>query len=694
MGKQRKVIPGFLNGVSQQAATARLDTQVELQENALASIADGLYKRPGTQYLAALTSYADTGCLIHKINRDVTERYLVVLTGDSGVPIEVFTLTGVKANIIYPDPADKAYLTEANPKQAFKALTVADYTFIVNTTIEVSMTTDVAPGTIEDTCQIMTDLPDEFSTNDPDDPHYDKKTPPASGDLWKIQGDDMNQFSSYYLQYDGDVWNEVAEPGINTTFDKTTMPHVLVRTGIVAGVPQFEFRSQDWEIRKVGDEVKCPTPSFVGREIRNLVYYKDRLGFLAGDNTILSQAGEVFNFWRQTATDLLDDDPIDTACSGSGSSVSTLWSAIGFDKSLLVFGGQQQFDVSSGNNLFTPEAVAVNGTTAYEIAPLTDPKAIGQGVFFCSPKTAYVSIMEYLIQPDTLTADAADISAHIPRYIPNGHIQIETCSTESMLFIHSSADPTALYVHKFYWAGKEKAMAQWSRWTFDCEVLGVTCIQTTLYLLVKRGVNIALEKIELENVETTNCEFRLHLDRLTVVTGTYDFATDYTSFNMPYAISDDDYAIVRADTGISLNNVRRSGNTLYVTGDKAGAYYIGKNYTMRVRLSEWCVKDEKNGNLLRGRLQVNTLSLSFTDTGYFRLEVTPKNRAMATHERGGIILGITALGEAVLVSGDTTFPIMANTKGTRIDIVNDTYLPSCFQTGELWGTHSVNGRSF
>jgi hypothetical protein len=694
MGKERKVIPGFLNGVSQQATTSRLDTQLELQENALATVVDGLYKRPNTQYLAALSSYATSGCNIHKINRDTSERYLVVFTGDAGVPIEVFTMAGLKCNITYPDVAAKAYLVDPEPRQSIRALTVADYTFVVNTTIPVSMTTAVAPGTIFDTAQIMTDLPDRDSTTDEDDPNFDHMNPPASGDLWKIAGDDMNQFSTYYLQYDGDVWNEVAEPGIHTTFAASTMPHVLVRTGIIGGVPQFEFKVQDWEIRKVGDEVKCPTPSFVGREIHNLVFYKDRLGFLAGDNIILSQAGEFFNFWRQTATDLLDDDPIDTACSGSGSSVSTLWSAIGFDKSLLVFGGQQQFDVSSGDQLFTPRSVAVNSTTAYEIAPLTEPKAIGSSVFFISPKTSFVSMLEYMIQPDTLTADAADITAHIPRYIRNGSIQIEACSNESMVFVHSSGDPNGLYVHRYYWMGNEKAMSQWSRWTFDCEVLGMACLQTTLYMVVKRGVNIALEKIELENVPTTNCEFRIHLDRLTVVSGIYDFATNYTTFAMPYTISDDDYAIVQANNGVSLSNVKRTGNTLYVKGDHAGAYYAGKNYTMRARPSEWYIKDQAKGNVLRGRLQINTMTLAFTDTGYFRVEVTPKNRATAVHERSGLTLGVSPIGEAILVTGETTIPIMANSKGTNIDIVNDSYLPCSFQTGELWGTHSVHGRTY
>jgi hypothetical protein len=49
----------------------------------------------------------------------------------------------------------------------------------------------------------------------------------------------------------------------------------------------------------------------VDRAIDEVFFYLGRLGFTSRENVILSQAGEEFNFFRQTATDLLADDLID-----------------------------------------------------------------------------------------------------------------------------------------------------------------------------------------------------------------------------------------------------------------------------------------------------------------------------------------------------------------------------------------------
>ena len=74
-------LPALFNGVSQQPATLRLESQLEDQVNCLSTVVDGVVKRPPFQMVAKVSdnSLAESA-FIHTINRDTTERYIVVIT--------------------------------------------------------------------------------------------------------------------------------------------------------------------------------------------------------------------------------------------------------------------------------------------------------------------------------------------------------------------------------------------------------------------------------------------------------------------------------------------------------------------------------------------------------------------------------------------------------------------------------------
>ena len=120
-------IPNFVNGVSQQPFTLRLSSQGELQENALSTVSQGLKKRPPTQHLKKISSTPLANCFIHTINRDLTERYVTVITdGD----LKVYDLAGTEKTVAFPN--GKTYLAATTPSLSFSSVTVADYTFVVN----------------------------------------------------------------------------------------------------------------------------------------------------------------------------------------------------------------------------------------------------------------------------------------------------------------------------------------------------------------------------------------------------------------------------------------------------------------------------------------------------------------------------------------------------------------------------------
>ena len=141
MGMISSAIPNLVQGVSQQSPTLRLSSQAELQVNAFPSLVEGLQKRPPLEYVAKMSDSETTGSFTHLINRDATERYFMFV--DASNQVKIYDLAGNQKTVTYPNGT--AYLNSTAPASDFRAVTVADYTFIVNSTQTTAMRTDLTP---------------------------------------------------------------------------------------------------------------------------------------------------------------------------------------------------------------------------------------------------------------------------------------------------------------------------------------------------------------------------------------------------------------------------------------------------------------------------------------------------------------------------------------------------------------------
>lgn len=141
MGMISSAIPNLVQGVSQQSSSLRLSSQAELQENAFPSLVEGLHKRAPLEYVATMETSPITGTFSHLINRDVNERYFVFINSNN--EIDIYDLEGNAQTVTYPDGT--SYLNSTNPAADFRAVTVADYTFIVNSSQTVSMSPALSP---------------------------------------------------------------------------------------------------------------------------------------------------------------------------------------------------------------------------------------------------------------------------------------------------------------------------------------------------------------------------------------------------------------------------------------------------------------------------------------------------------------------------------------------------------------------
>lgn len=141
MGMISSAIPNLVQGVSQQSPTLRLSSQAELQVNAFPSLVEGLQKRPPLEYVAKMSDSETTGSFTHLINRDVTERYFMFINASN--EIKIYDLAGNQKTVTYPNGT--SYLNSSTPAADFRAITVADYTFVVNSTQTTAMSTNLTP---------------------------------------------------------------------------------------------------------------------------------------------------------------------------------------------------------------------------------------------------------------------------------------------------------------------------------------------------------------------------------------------------------------------------------------------------------------------------------------------------------------------------------------------------------------------
>ena len=134
-------VPNLAQGVSQQPDNLRYPGQCDEQINAWATVVEGLKKRPNTNYVKNLDSTSTSSNLFtHFVKRDQTNQYILsVSIGNVSATMLSLSSTGatVARNVpVSISSAASQYLSlgssVTDPLNDLRALTVADYTFLVN----------------------------------------------------------------------------------------------------------------------------------------------------------------------------------------------------------------------------------------------------------------------------------------------------------------------------------------------------------------------------------------------------------------------------------------------------------------------------------------------------------------------------------------------------------------------------------
>lgn len=820
-------IPNFLNGMSQQTPTQRGINQGEDQINLQNGLVDGLAKRPPLDYIATLDSsniYSNK-TKFWSIQRDASNQYIVALYNGG---IKVFDLAGNEKTVTIA--SGSSYLTSTNPRENFKLVNVADYTFIANTNTTVTADSTTSAAKVEEflvVCKLtnygreykvalkhpsmaqelevifqlptgndaatdakfrdtnkITDIllkgtssthwdsaangigfnvrrtdtgasvstsqglsnysgfTSHFTFEEFDSVIYGKPTDgnaaytittsdgsgntamyairdeiqdfsklpfyAKTGVIMKVTGEEGDELSDYYVKFSGKsgVWNETLAPATSLGVTNSTMPHALINNNDGT----FTFQELAWTDRVCGDVDSNPNPTFIGRKINNLTYYKNRLGILSGENLVLTENASFFNYFATTSTQVLDTDPIDIAASGT--QVNTLKNSVGFNESLLLFSDTAQYKLDSSGESISPTSAILNEVSSFEHDDKVTPVSAGKFAYFAQARTSGTAIREYFADDDTLTNDGMDITVSVGNLIPSNCYQIVSNTTEDTLIFLTSAtgdtqtapfsgtasstDADTMYIYKYFFDGGEKVQNAWSKWTFTgAKIIGAMSLESFIYVVISEGTTTKLAKIDLRNLKDATIGHGVYIDLKTSVTGTYASGTGLTTFTSPYGAKTGLIAVDR-NNGNNYTATNTVGSTYTIVGDHTDLY-IGVPYESKYTLSPQYVRENTGRGLVAvtsGRYQIRNISFNFENSGFFQVEVTPTNRVKSTSIMNGYIIGTATsiIGQPAIATGTLRVPVQSQNSEFTLDIKSSSHLPMYISGAEVEGYYHNRAR--
>jgi len=414
----------------------------------------------------------------------------------------------------------------------------------------------------------------------------------------------------------------------------------------------YRFLYPAWSERDVGDDITNPKPSFVGKKINKIFFYRNRIGLLAEENVILSRTNDFYNFWAKTAFTIANADPIDLQ--SSSLYPTDLFDAIEVNAGLLIFSASQQFLLSTDEAQMTPETARIQFISNYAFDERTVPFSLGVTAGWLNStaeRTRFHEIAGIQAVGDPQVLEQSKI---VSKLFPVDCTLIAE-STENQMILFGTENNKEVWGYRFHTQGDQRIQSAWFRWELPGTVTWHTMMDDIYYTVIKNGSDYTLEATDIKNatdtllVGTAPDDYLIHLDTKKTIASadmTYVTATDKTTFTLGAgyysgqtlkafcnADCDDKGKTVPAEsiTGSHPNKVvTLDGN--WKTSTKDGAtvntdVIIGYEYEMEVEFPTVYIQQSGEGRVkseTRGSLIVHRVNFSFGEVGL--IETTLKRR--------------------------------------------------------------------
>lgn len=525
----------------------------------------------------------------------------------------------------------------------------------------------------------------------------------------------QNDPGDFFVEYvtknpSSGYWQERAKPGVLTTLDADTMPHLLVNTA----PNTFEVRRQTLSTRIAGDGVNsAKDPHFVGRAIEDISFDRGRIVILTEGSVSWSKARNPFTHFPDTVQTVLADAPIGVELAAPGAT-ALLRRVVTIDESVQLWAQGGQFRVHSGQNAFRQDTVEVPPATYFDFSETANHARIGKSLYFASESGDYSAVRNVPFQQGRALGDGIEITDHVPSLIPHGVRHLAASGSEKMVLVVPDEGFVSgrMYVYQFLLQGSEYVQSAWNVWRLPRGHIAWTRIYDGhAYVMLRREDGTSLLRLPLSTSITdgTLYAYRTRLDGLvheSATSGlTYDASTNRSSFTMPYAFheSEEGSVVVVAQSagggeyprGHIFPVVSVNGAAVVVSGKlEAGAFYCGLRIDSRRVESTFYIRGP-NGIAAVDDITIHGFHVTFSSTAASRLEVHRNGLLLAKEELKPIVLGQenSAVDAAPILSqGKLDVGVNCLNTECTITMINDSPFPSKWQTAEYRYTAPLRAR--
>jgi len=465
------------------------------------------------------------------------------------------------------------------------------------------------------------------------------------GYIVKVSNSRMADEDDYYVRFDGEnntdgsgSWSECAKPGIPKTL--TNMPLVIQRTalanqGTSSEVATFTIKQFTYADRLIGDELTNPLPSFVGKRINKVLFFRNRLSFLSGSNVVTARPGSIAepDFFAESALTVSASDPIDI--SSASTFPSELFDGIAINAGLVVFSTNQQFLLASDDTVLNPDTAKLRSISTFNYNKDIAPISLGTTIGYVDNSGKFSRFNEMANISREGQPSVVEVSKIVPTTLPKD-IDLLTNSRENsiILFAKSSSTDSLIYGYKYLNVGDKRQQAAWFKWKLNRPILYHFIIDDEYYYL---DADYYLQKIRL--VQTTedpsivqdNVDFLLHVDNHTTVSGgSFNSTTNLTTFSgvsWLNTVSSPNHDLVVIDTNTNSTRVGRyakptiSGTSFTLPGNWSSATLtIGYIYPYEVQFPTFYpmkMAGEKTTADVNSSLVVHRIKLHFGKIGLY-----------------------------------------------------------------------------
>jgi len=479
------------------------------------------------------------------------------------------------------------------------------------------------------------------------------------GYIVKIANARISEEDDYYLRFEGQngqdgtgSWSECAKPGIPKTL--TNMPLVIQRTalsnpGTSSEVATFTIKQFTYADRAVGDEETNPLPSFHNKRVNKVLFFRNRLAFLAGENVVLSQAGTLGepDFFAQTALTVSANDPVDIACSSTFP--SELFDGIDINTGLVVFSSNQQFLLSSDDTVFNPDTAKLRSLATNNYNITIPPISLGTTIAYLDNSGKFSRFNEMANVAREAEPNVVEQSRVVPTLIPK-QVDLLTVSRENDMVLIGKTNSDEVIGFRYVNVGDKRQQSSWFKWKFNNPLLYHFVINDEYYFLDTDNFLQSVRLVQQESdpfILQDNVDFLLHLDNHTTLSGgSFNSTTNITTFtgvSWLSSVTTPNYTLAIVDSNTNSVRVGRyakptiNGTTLTVPGKWTDTYHIGYIYDYSVKFPTLFVTRTQGQGVsadVNSSLVIHRIKLHFGKIGLYEttLERVGKNDYTEVYE--------------------------------------------------------------